>query len=68
MLNNMEKKDYKSTLNMPQTDFSMKADLNIKEPQFLNFWLDNNIYQQALAKNKNNESFKLRSDKIKIEH
>ena len=53
----MEKKDYKSTLNMPQTDFSMKADLNIKEPQFLNFWLDNNIYQQALAKNKNNESF-----------
>ena len=53
----MEKKDYKSTLNMPQTDFSMKADLNIKEPQFLNFWLHNNIYQQALAKNKNNESF-----------
>ena len=53
----MEKKDYKSTLNMPQTVFSMKADLNIKEPQFLNFWLDNNIYQQALAKNKNNESF-----------
>lgn len=53
----MEKKDYKSTLNMPQTDFSMKADLNIKEPRFLNFWLDNKIYQQALAKNKNNESF-----------
>ncbi len=53
----MKTKDYKSTLNMPQSDFSMKADLNIKEPEFFNFWINNNIYQQVLNKNKNNKSF-----------
>ncbi len=53
----MENKDYKSTLNMPQTDFSMKGNLNIKEPQFNKFWLENKIYQKVLDKNKKNNSF-----------
>lgn len=30
--------DYKSTLNLPQTDFPMKANLSEREPQALAFW------------------------------
>lgn len=55
----MEKKDYKSSLNMPQTDFSMRANLNEKEPSFREFWLNNKIYEKILKKNKNNKKFVL---------
>lgn len=51
------KKDYKSTLNMPFTEFSMKADLNIKELKFRKLWLDKNIYEQVLKKNQNKPLF-----------
>ncbi len=36
--------DYKPTLNLPQTKFSMKADLPKREPLFLKEWLDKDIY------------------------
>lgn len=52
-----EKKDYKSTLNMPNTEFSMKADLKIKEPYFRKIWKDNDIYEKVLEKNKNSVNF-----------
>ncbi len=39
------KKDYKDTLNMPQTDFGMKAGLVQKEPQYRQEWLDKDIYK-----------------------
>lgn len=51
--------DFKKTLNIPQTTFEMKANLNIKEPKIQNFWLEKNIYQKILEKNKNNKSFLL---------
>lgn len=53
----MEKKDYKSSLNMPQTEFSMRANLNEKEPNFREFWLKNKIYKKVLEKNKKGEKF-----------
>ncbi|MBD5423177.1 MAG: isoleucine--tRNA ligase [Mycoplasma sp.] len=53
----MEEKDYKSTLNMPQTSFSMRADLSIKEPQFREKWNKEQIYKRVLDKNKNNPIF-----------
>lgn len=37
--------DYKSTLNLPQTDFPMKADLPKREPAFLKTWEDRDLYQ-----------------------
>ncbi|MDP3731739.1 MAG: isoleucine--tRNA ligase [Candidatus Omnitrophota bacterium] len=37
--------DYKSTLNLPQTKFAMKADLPKKEPLFLKAWQDMDIYR-----------------------
>jgi isoleucyl-tRNA synthetase len=36
--------DYKSTINLPQTDFPMKADLARREPDMLRWWEEKNIY------------------------
>ena len=36
--------DYKSTVNLPQTDFAMKADLARREPQMLQWWESNDVY------------------------
>ncbi len=36
--------DYKATLNLPQTDFPMKADLARREPDMLRWWEEKNIY------------------------
>jgi isoleucyl-tRNA synthetase len=36
--------DYKSTVNLPQTDFAMKADLAKREPLMQKWWEDNDIY------------------------
>ncbi|HKE96312.1 MAG TPA: isoleucine--tRNA ligase, partial [Povalibacter sp.] len=36
--------DYKDTLNLPQTDFPMKADLARREPDMLKWWEENDIY------------------------
>ncbi len=52
-----DKKDYKSTLNMPNTEFAMKADLVNKEIKYRNHWNEIKIYQQVLEKNKNNKPF-----------
>jgi isoleucyl-tRNA synthetase len=38
--------DYKHTLNLPNTDFKMKANLPEKEPCLLNFWGAEGIYEK----------------------
>lgn len=38
--------DYKATLNLPETDFPMKAGLPQREPQILKFWNDIGLYQK----------------------
>ena len=38
-------KDYKPTLNLPQTDFPMRGNLPNKEPKQVKNWLDNDLYQ-----------------------
>ncbi|MEK7845859.1 MAG: class I tRNA ligase family protein, partial [Nitrospinota bacterium] len=38
--------DYKTTLNLPQTDFPMKANLSQKEPEILKKWEEINIYRK----------------------
>ena len=38
--------DYKSTLNLPQTDFPMKADLAQREPAVVKAWEERGIYQK----------------------
>lgn len=44
--------DYKSTLNLPQTSFSMRANSVNKEPALHEFWKNQNIYQQNLEQRK----------------
>jgi isoleucyl-tRNA synthetase len=41
--------DYKNTLNLPQTDFSMKADLVTREPERLKKWEQSGLYQAIMA-------------------
>ena len=36
--------DYKETLNLPRTDFQMKAELTKKEPETLKHWEDSGLY------------------------
>jgi isoleucyl-tRNA synthetase len=36
--------DYKATLNLPQTDFSMKANLSTREPETLARWEEMGLY------------------------
>ncbi len=38
--------DYKNTLNLPQTDFQMKAGLIIREPERLKKWEAAGLYQR----------------------
>jgi isoleucyl-tRNA synthetase len=38
--------DYKATLNLPKTDFPMRANLAQKEPGILKEWHDTGLYQQ----------------------
>ncbi len=41
--------DYKATLNLPQTDFPMKAGLSQREPARLKEWQDKELYQKIRA-------------------
>ncbi|MGO8943609.1 MAG: isoleucine--tRNA ligase [Syntrophobacteraceae bacterium] len=42
--------DYKETLNLPQTDFPMKANLAVREPELLKRWDEMGLYQQLREK------------------
>ncbi len=48
-----EKRDYKDTLNLPETSFPMKANLPRKEPETLHFWQEANIYEKMQEKTAN---------------
>lgn len=38
--------DYKSTLNLPETDFPMRGNLAKREPEMLKSWTKNGLYQK----------------------
>jgi len=42
--------NYKDTLNLPKTDFPMKADLPRREPEMLNLWKEKEIYTHIREK------------------
>ena len=46
------KKDYKETLNLPKTDFPMKANLVQKEQDLLDFWKKADIYRKIQKREK----------------
>ncbi len=45
MTDTTEKFDYSKTLNLPKTDFPMRAGLPKKEPEIVNRWQDMNLYK-----------------------
>ena len=49
----------KENINLPKTKFSMKANLQNKEPEILNYWKKINLYKELRKKNKGNEKFVL---------
>ncbi len=51
--------DYSKTLNLPVTEFPMRADLPAREPEFLEYWHKNDIYGQKQARRKGKAKFVL---------
>jgi isoleucyl-tRNA synthetase len=49
--------DYKDTLNLPQTDFPMKASLTTKEPERIQKWQDEKVYEKLLASRDRNNPY-----------
>jgi isoleucyl-tRNA synthetase len=44
-----EKKNYKSTLNLPQTQFPMEAKLTTNEPLRLSRWMETRLYEKLMT-------------------
>lgn len=51
--------DYKKTLNLPVTKFSMKANLVNREPEQLKAWVESGLYDKIRKASRNNEQFTL---------
>src|SRR5213595_1862590 len=51
--------NYKDTLNLPRTDFPMKANLAQREPELLKKWEETRIYQQIQKAREDRELFVL---------
>jgi isoleucyl-tRNA synthetase len=49
--------DYKSTMNLPTTEFPMRANLAEREPGWLRFWDETGAYRRALKANEGGETF-----------
>jgi isoleucyl-tRNA synthetase len=49
--------DYKATLNLPRTDFPMKADLPRREPLLLKRWADLDLYGRIRAQSQGRPKF-----------
>jgi isoleucyl-tRNA synthetase len=50
-------RDYRDTLNLPKTDFPMKAGLPMREPQTLENWARIDLYQRLREAGKGREKF-----------
>ncbi len=51
--------NYKDTLNLPRTEFPMKANLPAREPELLKQWEETRLYQQIQKSRKGRELFVL---------
>ncbi|WP_281241472.1 isoleucine--tRNA ligase [Sporomusa acidovorans] len=49
--------DYSKTLNLPQTDFPMRANLPEREPKMLEYWHEQKIYEKKLSQSKGKTKF-----------
>src|SRR6202022_528986 len=51
--------NYKDTLNLPRTDFPMKANLAAREPEILQAWEETRLYEQIQKARQDRELFVL---------
>ncbi|MEW5693416.1 MAG: isoleucine--tRNA ligase [Candidatus Hydrogenedentota bacterium] len=51
--------DWVKTLNLPKTDFPMKANLATREPEILKFWENIQLYKEIKNKNKGKKKYVL---------
>ncbi len=51
--------DYNKTINLPKTDFPMRAGLPKREPEMLKRWKDQDVYNELLKKNEGKPLFNL---------
>jgi len=51
--------NYKQTLNLPKTDFPMKANLAAREPELLKMWEETRLYEQIQKSRENRQLFVL---------
>lgn len=49
--------DYNSTINLPKTEFQMRASLPQKEPVFLEKWNEENLYENLIKHNEGKPKF-----------
>ena len=49
--------DYNATLNLPKTDFAMRAALPKREPDMLQSWYDMDLYNEIMKKNEGKPPF-----------
>ncbi len=52
-------KEYKDTINLPKTDFPMKGNLPVREPEIIQKWTTMDLHRKQLEKNKNAKKFTL---------
>ena len=55
--------EYKDTLNLPKTDFPMKANLPNREPDILKSWARHSIFQKALDQSKKSKNIYFMMDR-----
>jgi isoleucyl-tRNA synthetase len=56
---NADKKDYRATLNLPETPFPMRGDLARREPEWVRRWQDEGVYQRIRAHSRGRPVFVL---------
>ncbi|MBQ3404600.1 MAG: isoleucine--tRNA ligase, partial [Oscillospiraceae bacterium] len=49
--------DYNKTINLPKTDFPMRASLPKREPDMLRQWYDMGLYEKMVERNKGKDAF-----------
>ena len=59
--------DYKETLNLPQTDFPMKANLAQREPEMLKKWEEMDIYKKIREAAKGKKPYILHDGQVLME-
>ena len=47
----MEQRDYNQTLNLPSTEFPMRAGLPVREPEALSKWQESDLYHEIMKRN-----------------